>query len=342
MRAHTNSVSRLGYSLLSHQPPLHPAGQGNMGEQLPRRVVFKGDNGNYMAAVTPPGEDYVFLQFYADKTNPRCIHTIYPHICGTVRIKSDYYGKFWRRSPNWIWVDCNDQSSDHPDTVFRPVKLDGEGMYALQNLGNSYYCKRLTCDYKQSCLNADSPYIVNEARLKMEEAVLSRRIYDVCYRTEDAKIQGKKLNTLITQDAVNRGSRDDKEIMSLNCNVSRQTKWDSSASIKLGVSTKIEAGIPGVASESIEVSGEVSYSQNWGQTVIRTEGYSTTYEVTVPPNTMVTVRMVATEATCEVPFSYIQEDVLYNGEKVVYKFDDGIYRGVNSYGFKVDHTEQKL
>jgi hypothetical protein len=130
--------------------------------------------------------------------------------------------------------------------------------------------------------------------------------------------------------------------MSLNCNVSRQTKWDSSASIKLGVSTKIEAGIPGVASESIEVSGEVSYSQNWGQTVIRTEGYSTTYEVTVPPNTMVTVRMVATEATCEVPFSYIQEDVLYNGEKVVYKFDDGIYRGVNSYGFKVDHTEQKL
>uniref|UniRef100_A0ACD5U770 Uncharacterized protein n=1 Tax=Avena sativa TaxID=4498 RepID=A0ACD5U770_AVESA len=316
-----------------------------MGKQLPKRVCFKGDNGNYMAAVTPPGEDYVFLQFYVypqDKNDKRCSHTIYPNRDGTIRIKSDYYGKFWRRSPNWIWVDSDDQSSNNPDTLFRPVKLDGEGMYALQNVGNDNYCHRLTCDYKQSCLNASSPSIHNEACLKMEEAVLSRRIYDVRYRTEDAKIQGKKLNTLITQEAVNRGSRDDKETLSLNYNVSRETKWDSSASIKLGVTTTIEAGIPEVAKASVEVSSEFSYTQNWGQTIIRTEGYSTTYEVTVPPSTKVTVSMLATEATCEVPFSYTQEDVLSSGEKVVYRFDDGIYRGVNSYGFKVDVTEEKL
>jgi len=36
------------------------------------------------------------------------------------------------------------------------------------------------------------------------------------------------------------------------------------------------------------------------------------------------------------------DDVLSSEEKVVYKFDDGIYRGVNSYGFKVDVTEVKL
>jgi hypothetical protein len=45
------------------------------------------------------------------------------------------------------------------------------------------------------------------------------------------------------------------------------------------------------------------------------------------------LRVLATQGTCNVPFSYYQEDVLTTGEKVVTKFDDGIYRGVNSYDF---------
>jgi len=215
-------------------------------------------------------------------------------------------------------------------------------MYALKNVSSGNYCHRLTADYKQNCLNASSPSIHNEARLKMEEAVISRRIYDIRYRTEDAKIQGEKPNTLITQEAVNRGSRDNKETLSLKYNVSRETKWDSSASIKLGVTTTIEAAIPEVVSASVQVSTEFTYSHNWGQAVTCTEEHSSEYEVIVPANTMVKVSMLATEATCEVPFSYIQEDVLSSGEKVVYKFDDGIYRGVNSYGFKIDVSEQKL
>uniref|UniRef100_A0ACD5W3U8 Uncharacterized protein n=1 Tax=Avena sativa TaxID=4498 RepID=A0ACD5W3U8_AVESA len=316
-----------------------------MGKQLPKHVVFKGDNGHYMAAVTPPGEEHVFLQFYVsagDKNDLRCSHTIHTNNDGTIRIKSDYYDKFWRRSPNWIWADSDDQSSNNRDTLFRIVKLDGEGMYALQNVGNDNYCHRLTWDYKQSCLNASSPSIHNEARLKIEEAVLSRRIFDVHYRTLDAKVHGEKLNTLITQDAINRGSRDNRETISLKYSVSRETKWDSTASIKLGVTTTVQAGIPEVASASVQVSIEFTFSHSWGQAVTRTEEHSTEYEVTVPPNTMVKLRVLATQATCEVPFSYSQEDVLSSGKKVVYKFNDGIYRGVNSYGFKIDVSEKKL
>lgn len=316
-----------------------------MDKQLPKRVVFKGDNGNYMAAVTPPGEDHVFLQFYVnpeDKHDLRCSHTIHTNSDGTIRIESDYYGKFWRLSPNWIWADSDDRTSNNRDTLFRPIKLDGDGMYALQNVSNGNYCKRLTADYKQSCLNASSPSIHREARLKMEEAVISRRIYDVHYRFEDAKIFGQKPITLITQDATNHGSTDNKEKIALKFETSKETTWDSSTSIKLGVTTSIEAGFPEVVSISVEVSTEFTSSYTWGETVTRTQEHSSDYEVTVPPNTMVSVRMLATQATCEVPFSYSQEDVLSSGDKVVYKFDDGVYRGVNSYGFNIDVSEKKL
>uniref|UniRef100_A0ACD5YN40 Uncharacterized protein n=1 Tax=Avena sativa TaxID=4498 RepID=A0ACD5YN40_AVESA len=160
--------------------------------------------------------------------------------------------------------------------------------------------------------------------------------------TSNAKIHGQKLNTLITQEAVNRSSTANKETISLKYSLSRETKWDSTASIKFGVTTTVEAGIPGILSGSVQLSTEFTFSHGWGQAVTRTEEHSTDYEVTVSPNTKVDLRMLATQATCEVPFSYSQEDVLWSGQKVVYKFNDGIYRGVSNYGFKIDVSEKKL
>ncbi|CAN6203329.1 unnamed protein product [Urochloa humidicola] len=317
--------------------------RGNTDKQLPEHVIFKGDNGKYMAAVTPPGTDHVYLQFYVnpeDKCHPRCSQTIHTNSDGTIRIKSDYYGKFWRLSPNWIWADSDDRP-DNRDTLFRPVKIS-EDKYVLQSVANGNYCHRLTADYKQSCLNASSPHKNREAYLTMEEAVLSRRICDVDDRTGEARIHGNRPINLITEEAVNRGSRDNKATIALKYSVTQERKWDSSVSMKLGVKTTIQAGVPQVSSTSVDITAEFTGSYAWGNSVKRTDEHSTTYQVVVPPNTKVTTRLLATEGICEVPFSYSQEDVLTTGERVFYKFNDGIYRGVNSYNFRTDVSEEKL
>jgi len=106
------------------------------------------------------------------------------------------------------------------------------------------------------------------------------------------------------------------------------------------VTTTITAGVPEIAETSVEISSEFSGSYTWGETKSQTEQQSNEEEeIEVPAHSKVTVRVVATEGICEIPFSYIQEDILTTGEKVVTKMHDGIYRGVNSYGFETQINE---
>ena len=63
---------------------------------------------------------------------------------------------------------------------------------------------------------------------------------------------------------------------------------------------------------------------------------------TVPAMTKVTVTMTATQASCDVPFSYTQRDILTNGKYVIYNLDDGVYKGVNAFNFKYQTKEEKL
>ncbi|KAI9112662.1 hypothetical protein K1719_016328 [Acacia pycnantha] len=66
------------------------------------------------------------------------------------------------------------------------------------------------------------------------------------------------------------------------------------------------------------------------------------YKVTVPPMTMVTVSLLTTRGSCDVPFSYTQRDTLTNGQQVTYNMDDGIYTGINSFNFKYETKQEKL
>ena len=47
-----------------------------------------------------------YLEFSAnDIADPTVRNIIHTNSDGTIRIYSSHYGKFWRRSPNWIWGD---------------------------------------------------------------------------------------------------------------------------------------------------------------------------------------------------------------------------------------------
>jgi hypothetical protein len=308
---------------------------------LPKYVCFKGDNGQYLRAVRLEG--YNYLQFSSDDiADPGVGNVIQNNNDGTIGIYSSGYGKFWRRSPNWIYGDSNDSSNRNPDTVFKAIFLGDAGKCALQNLGNNHFCKRLTTEGKTSCLNAAVATITREAQLEVQETVLSRRIYDVEYRLEDANIHGLRPRTFYSNAIANATGTAQTSKLTITYDVATETRWDASVSLKIGVKTTIKAGVPLIGQAKIQISAEFTGSYSWGETKSHTEHYSNEEDVEVPAHTEVTVRVVATEGTCDIPFSYTQEDLLTTGETVITRMDDGIYRGVSSYGFQTEISEKNI
>ncbi|XP_039778191.1 uncharacterized protein LOC120645473 [Panicum virgatum] len=218
-----------------------------------------------------------YLQFSAnDIADPTVRNIIHTNSDGTIRIYSSHYGKFWRRSPNWIWGDSDDTTGRDRDTVFRAHLFEG-GKCALQNLGNNNYCKRLTTEGKTSCLNAAVPTITREAQLELHETVLSRRIYDVEYHLKDVKTHGLKPRTYYNKTIANNTSRPHKNTLTISYSVTTERRWDSNVSWKLGVTTTITAGVPEIADASVEISSEFS-----GETQSQTEQQSNEEEIEVP------------------------------------------------------------
>ncbi|KAL6641728.1 hypothetical protein ACP70R_019909 [Stipagrostis hirtigluma subsp. patula] len=314
---------------------------------LPEHICFKGDNGKYLSCQDIEGHNY--LQFSStDIGDPTVRHTalLNYYTYDSYVIRSDYVddigGMCWRLSPNWIWADTvSAYAYSNNDCNFRVRKVGDK--FALQNLGNNNYCMRLSTEGKWDCLNAAVPTIPREAQLRLEELVLSRRIYGIEYDLKDARVYGEKVLSMDTQTSTNRTGTPYTAMLNLRYSVTTQKTWSSSASVKLAAKITITAGPPQIlSSTSIEIQSEITESYTWGETESRTEEKSVNYEVRVPAYTKVTLTLLATQGTCDVPFSYYQEDVLTDGQKVVTEFDDGIYRGVNSYNFKSELKEEKL
>ncbi|KAG6603269.1 hypothetical protein SDJN03_03878, partial [Cucurbita argyrosperma subsp. sororia] len=271
---------------------------------LPKYVAFKVENGGYLRAWR--FEDHPYLQFSAnDIGDPTVGNEVSTTHDGNVHIKSNYFGKFWRRSPNWIWADSNDTTASNKDTLFWPVKVENN-IVALRNLGNNHFCKRLSMDDKTNCLNADVPTITNEARMEIQELVLSRSIYNVIFHLLDARIYGQHVITMTGGDASN--------------------------------DTNKENTVEG----KIEMSAEFSGEYTWGETKSNSSEIETVYTVTVPPMSRVRVSLLATKGHCDIPYSYTQRDTLMNGDQVTNYYDDGIYTAVNCYNFKYETKQEPL
>ena len=90
------------------------------------------------------------------------------------------------------------------------------------------------------------------------------------------------------------------------------------------------------------VSRRTTQSYEWGSTITNENTIATTYTVLVVPGESVSVSLLATKGYCDVPFSYFQRDILYTGETVIYKKDDGLFTGVNAYDFQYETDKQSL
>ncbi|XP_047959194.1 uncharacterized protein LOC125204547 [Salvia hispanica] len=312
--------------------------------KLPGHVAFKGDNGSFLRGVSQDGANY--LQFSSnDPSELASSHRVSLMSDGHVRIASDHWlGLFWRRSPNWIWADANNQSSiNNRDAHFWPVRIDGDTI-ALRNAGNDQYCSRLTAQGKTSMLNAAVRTITNEARLVVQELVSQRKIHNVRYRMDNARIYNEM--PYVAGSSVLINSTDQEANMGVEITYQDEKSYTFSRSLSLtaGVTTTFSTGVPFIVKGEITVSFEINTTLRWDTTTTTTTSLKASGSVPVPARTSAVIEYVGTRGTCDIPYSYTQQDTNSTNGQVSYtEHVDGIYKGVSSYNFSfVIRSTQRL
>ncbi|PRQ53177.1 putative aerolysin, Agglutinin domain, aerolysin-like toxin, beta complex domain-containing protein [Rosa chinensis] len=302
---------------------------------LPKHVAFKANNDRYLQHA-----DSNQLRFMStDKGIPESWFEVDTDGDGRARIKvfnslSNNHLRFGGASfGNAIFADGNSNGFPAP-TLFLPVKVDSSTV-ALKCLGNNRFCTRHTGSIQDGLsANETSTSISNSARFRLEELVLSRRIYNTNFDLANAIIYGETPITMATANASNNSSVDNTVEFKFAYTESKSSTWSSSHSWMVGVSVTVSLNIPfGLGGVETTYYGEYNGSYEWGETITTENTLETTYTATVPANTSISVSLMSTKGYCDVPYSYYQRDVLYNGETVVYKKDDGLYTGINSYNF---------
>lgn len=305
---------------------------------LPQHVVFKGDNNKYLKIQSQDSHD--FLRFYLDDPHDSSVqHEVVITSDGKIRIKGPN-NKFWRAAPNWIWSDSSDTTTDNPSTLFQPYKISNN-VICLRNMGMNYFCGRISGDWKEDCLKADQNAMSAPTKLTVEEAVISRSIYNVQYRVSDGRIYGENVMTMDFQGAANGSNEVNKMGFTFSYEEEESQCWNSTVGMKLDYSMTMEAGIPFIVEANIEITGSFSASYTWGQTHKKSTPKGPTYSIDVMPRTSIEVGLIATKGYCDVPFSYTQRDVLVDGQTRITQHDDGLFTGVNCYNFHYQAEEAK-
>jgi hypothetical protein len=183
-----------------------------------------------------------------------------------------------------------------------------------------------------------------ENRIRVEEPVLDREIYNVEYKLREAKIYDSSVLTMATTAAINDTSRENTKRLRLVYEESEMSTWDATLELKLGYKSRIRAGFPKLGlGATVNISAEFFGAYNWGETMEKKVSHEVEYEVTVPPRTKVTVSLIATRSAVDVPFDYWQRDIMStDGEAREVRMTDGLYTGINSYNFQFHTTEEKL
>ncbi|KAK8585517.1 hypothetical protein V6N13_050495 [Hibiscus sabdariffa] len=128
--------------------------------------------------------------------------------------------------------------------------------YVFINLGNNYFCTRLTADGKTNCLNAAVGSAANVARLTVEEAVLRREIYGVNYSIENSRVYDETPLVVAKTSASNYTQEPSTLQVKLKYTDTSTRTWKTMFSLTLGMKASMEVKFPLVATGGIEISSE--------------------------------------------------------------------------------------
>ncbi|XP_062016838.1 uncharacterized protein LOC133733224 [Rosa rugosa] len=185
---------------------------------------------------------------------------------------------------NCVFADGNSNGYP-PPTLFWPVKVNNSTV-ALKCLSNDKFCTRHT-GYIQDGLNVNetSTTISNLSRFRLEELVLSRRIYNTDFDLKNAIIYGETPVTMATANATNNTSVDNTVEFKFAYTESKSCIWSASHSWMVGVSATVDFKVPFIGGTEVTVSAEYSGSYEWGETITSENTLETTYTVTCSADT---------------------------------------------------------
>ncbi|KAI3855616.1 hypothetical protein MKW98_020586 [Papaver atlanticum] len=308
---------------------------------LPNLIRIKGDNGKHLRV--DGGRRFMHYNNHV-ANSPDFEFEVFPSRNGGICLKSIESGKYWRLDDNSWWVFANGCSptDHHVNTVFIPTRLDDQTV-ALRSLARNEYCKRVSTGANSNSLAVHMAYVDECSPMVIEEPVLSRTIDNVIYCLTDAKIYDEHVVALANEEVRNKKQQHPDTVkLNLRHTETYTREWSASVSFGLSVKTSLSVGLPTVGELKVETTYEFKTSYQWGGRNEDKLEMGSEYTVTVPPMSSVKVSLMATRASCDIPFSYTQRDVLTNGSIKVYHKNDGLFKGRNAYNYRYESSHHDL
>ncbi|XP_037633857.1 natterin-3-like [Sebastes umbrosus] len=157
--------------------------------------------------------------------------------------------------------------------------------------------------------------------------VTSEHITDVKYKTDNLNII-KYPPEILTKSAItNNSNQPVTQTVTLSKTTQVEQKWDTSFSLKTGVTTSITAGIPNIASETVGFSAEKTLQFSKGTSHTESTTHSVAIECKVPPKHDCSVSMVAYKYGADIPYTARLKRTYRNGE-TKWTSITGTYKGV--------------
>ncbi|CAI0397181.1 unnamed protein product [Linum tenue] len=311
---------------------------------LPKHLAFRGDN-RLLLGLRPGVQ---VLQFaFGDEKDETVANQIVPQPDGTFRIKSVSRKAFWRANTpsgyqhTYIWADDVTTADNHTlHSSFAAVKVNDRTV-ALRNLGNNLFTRRYSYQVTDGLTTIDSQ-ITAVNHLELVELVASRRIKNIKFHLGESWVHDETPNVVLNEGEEVRNETDETQDIEVEISYLDKTSstWTStSSSFKVGPAIRVQPPqIPCVTDSSVvQMTSPFAPSYVWGETTAENPDQVKVHEVTLPPWTMVTVKLLATKATCDVPLTYTRYDKV-KGREEVHIMEDGLYTGTNYFDFTFEES----
>lgn len=314
---------------------------------LPKNVAFIGDNNKYLAVEVIEGVPY--LRFSGTVPTDISVHyEIAPYKDGNILIKSNSQQKYWIENDN-AWILANSEYVVANDRLFNPVPIDADtNVIALLSHQKNNYCRRNPSD-RIDCLKASLPYITSEAYLTVHELVQSRTISDLIFHLADARIYNHNSeHVLATGNFENNTLQPACTTIRLSYKDTKDSTWKTivdNVAFTSFTHTTLNSDTPFVLEGGrIGPSGKFNGAYQWGKTHTSETPIVRRFLVVVQPRRRVTVKLLATKASCDIPFYYSQQDTLIRQHQpiITYHKEGGVYTGVSFSNFRYTQEEEPL
>lgn len=335
--------------------------------KLPQFVVFKADNNNYVRVVTDSGSSpHLTCGTAGDELHVNAMHEILPpaDFLGSIRIRSLANNSCWRMhrdgplgTPQEPWtLIIADSASNELD--LSPNHRWTDGLYTAQKLPSNPDVNKISLTlvpattppaYLQRVPNNLLGYLGRnatalhpEAEFVVEEAVRSRKIYNVRYSTSAARLLSGHPSEVSSQTMFNETSSDQSFSRTFSYTESVTTSWNAQFSFSYGVSATLTASVPLFSSGSLTTSWEFTAAYEMGSERTTEQTREDTIDIVVKPWTTVSVTRWESLSSHDVPYSYTQEDILLTGVMRRLEKHDGIAIGVNNHDIFYRATEEPI